>query len=319
MLHSLSFLIAIVAATVSPDGGVGDGGVEAKAETPTKTFDLRWSKVGKPAPGPPRVVGLPGAGCVQGAAALPLHGPGWTVVHPERHREFGHPTLITFLKKLAAQLKKERLSSLYVGDLGQPRGGPTPTSHRSHQSGIDVDLWYRPPKQPSSPGQTPDAPSVVDMKTKKMLPAWTDEVARLVQIVASHPAVDRIFVHPSVKRALCQDKKRRGPWLARVRPWWGHQDHLHARLRCPGDSPDCTEQQPLPEGEGCDAALNWWFSEDSRKTGASRKSPAESAPPMPEQCEEILLGKRPPGPDGQAIHTKPAGGQGLESDHRPAR
>jgi penicillin-insensitive murein endopeptidase len=289
------FIPLLISSTglLSPDGGMNDAGFEVGAEAPVKTFDIRWSQVRKPAPGPPLVIGQPGAGCVQGAVALPLQGPGWKVVHPERHREFGHPTMITFLRKLAAQLRREKLPTLIVGDLGQSRGGPTPTSHRSHQSGIDVDLWYMPPAKPFTPGNTPVpvAPSVVDMHTKKMLPAWTGKVARLVEIVASNPAVDRIFVHPSVKRALCQDKTKRGPWLMRVRPWWGHQDHLHARLRCPTDSPDCVEQEALLEGEGCDAKLDWWFTEDSRKTGAKRKPPAESAPPMPEKCEQILEAK----------------------------
>jgi penicillin-insensitive murein endopeptidase len=99
--------------------------------------------------------------------------------------------------------------------------------------------------------------------------------------------VDRLFVHPAVKRALCQDKGR-GPWLQRVRPWWGHHDHFHLRLRCPPESADCKEAQPLPAGEGCDASLDWWFSEDAHATAAKRGPPGEGAPPMPKQCELLL-------------------------------
>jgi penicillin-insensitive murein endopeptidase len=100
--------------------------------------------------------------------------------------------------------------------------------------------------------------------------------------------VDRIFVHPSVKRALCRDKARRGPWLRLLRPWWGHQDHFHVRLRCPVDSPDCASPQPLPASEGCDASLDWWFSADATQTAAKRKPPGEEAPAMPKQCEGLL-------------------------------
>jgi len=288
---SLLFVVLVWSPT-AVDGGTTDAGLAAAAQAPTRSFDPRWSQVTSPGPGPALSIGQPGSGCVQGAVALPLHGPGWTVVHPERHREFGHPSLIAYLRKLATAARKDKLGLLAVGDLGQPKGGPTPSGHRSHQSGLDVDLWYGPPKESLAPGKkpAPPAPSVVDLRTSKMLPAWSSRVARLIQAAASSPAVDRIFVHPAVKRALCEDKARRGPWLVRVRPWWGHQDHFHVRLQCPEDSPDCTLPQPLPDGEGCDA-LKWWFSEDARKAAAKRGPPGENAPAMPDKCEAVLGGK----------------------------
>jgi penicillin-insensitive murein endopeptidase len=249
---------------------------------------LRWSRVATPKRGSPRAIGQPGAGCLQGAVALPLRGPGWMVMHPERHREFGHPVLVAYLRDLASHSRHEHLGLLCVGDLGQPRGGPMPTGHRSHQIGLDVDVWYGPPAKPLSPGQGPVAPAVVDLRTGKLLPAWNSRVARLIETAASDAAVDRIFVHPAIKRALCQDKGRAGPWLQRVRPWWGHHDHLHVRLRCPTDNVDCKEPQPLPAGEGCDASLDWWFSEDARATAAKRSPPGEGAPAMPESCESVL-------------------------------
>ena len=290
-MASVLVLLIAASATTHPDGGIPYGGADASVEAPVQRFDPRWSHVTAPAPGPALAIGQPGAGCVQGAMALPVVGSGWLVVHPERHRNHGHPTLIAFVRKLAAQLRRDKLVPLFIGDLGQPRGGPTPTGHRSHQSGLDVDLWFAGPGKPFIPGKSPapPAPSVVDLRTKQLLPAWTPKVARLLEIVAANPAVDRIFVHPSVKRALCRDQTRHGPWLRVLRPWWGHQDHFHVRLRCPGDSPDCVLPQPLPEGEGCDAKLDWWFSEDAAKTAAQRKPPGTEAPAMPEQCEGVLL------------------------------
>ena len=291
MLRLFAILILAQAGPL-PDAGTTDVAVDAGAAPAPRVFDPRWSRATVPTQGPALSIGQPGAGCVQGAVALSLQGPGWLVVHPERHREFGHPSLIAYLRKLAALARKEKLGLLAVGDLGQARGGPTPSGHRSHQSGLDVDLWYEAPNKTFSPGKTstPPAPAVVDVRTSKMLPAWSGRVARLIEAAASSPAVDRIFVHPAVKRALCEDKARRGPWLARVRPWWGHQDHFHVRLQCPEASPDCTVPTPVPEGEGCDA-LKWWFSEDARKTVAKRGPPGENAPAMPEKCEEVLAGK----------------------------
>ncbi|MBN2577222.1 MAG: penicillin-insensitive murein endopeptidase [Deltaproteobacteria bacterium] len=287
---ALFALLSSLSAAATPDGGPQDAGPARDAAATIQAFDPRWSRVTAPTPGPALVIGQPGAGCVRGARALPLRGRGFVVVHPERNRHFGHPMLIAFVRDLAAQVRRQKLLPLFVGDLGQPRGGPTATGHRSHQSGIDVDIWYAPPARPWTPGldPTPPAPVVVDLRTKKLLPAWNKKVARLVELVATNPAVDRIFVHPAIKRALCKNEARRGPWLRIVRPWWGHHDHLHARLRCPDDSPDCAQPQPLPEGEGCDASLDWWLSEEAAKAWAKRKPPGEGAPAMPEQCEELL-------------------------------
>ena len=34
---------------------------------------------------------------------------------------------------------------LYIGDLGNPRGGPTPYGHAAHQVGLEVDIKFRKP------------------------------------------------------------------------------------------------------------------------------------------------------------------------------
>jgi len=286
--------LALVFATAPPPIDAGapppDAGIIA---LPVTGFDRRWSVVTKPSPGPPVVIGQPGAGCVEGAHALPLRGPGFLVVRPERHRHFGHPTLIAFVRGLARRARAEKLPTLLVGDLGQPRGGPTPTGHRSHQSGLDVDLWYAPPKGGFVPGRkpAPPAPSMVSLRTKKMLPAWNPRVARLLELAGKMPEVDRIFVHPAVKRALCQDPARRGPWLRVVRPWWGHDEHLHVRLRCPEGSSACVPGAPLPPGDGCDAGLDWWLSGEAAKAAAKRPPPGRGAPAMPAACARLLEDK----------------------------
>jgi penicillin-insensitive murein endopeptidase len=296
MMTLLWMLVAAATAVAGPDAGAAvpkpDPTSDPSRVAVQHGFDTRWSEVSSPSSGLARSIGLPGAGCVQGAASLPRRAPTYVVVHPERRRDFGHPDLIAYLREVAGAARTLKLGPLYIGDLGQARGGPTPTGHRSHQNGLDVDLWYGPPAQPPVPGKSATPPSVVDLRTGKMLPAWNRRAAGLVELAASRAPVDRIFVHPAVKRALCQDKARRGPWLARVRPWWGHQDHFHVRLRCPTNSPDCTPQPALTGGEGCDASLDWWFSADAKKTAAKRTPPGEGAPAMPAPCE-ALLGETP--------------------------
>jgi hypothetical protein len=50
-------------------------------------------------------------------------------------------------------------------------------------------------------------------------------------------------------------------WMSKVRPWYGHDDHIHVRLKCPADSPNCRAQPPVPGGDGCDKSLDHWFTD----------------------------------------------------------
>jgi penicillin-insensitive murein endopeptidase len=215
--------------------------------------------------------------------ALRSRGRGYQLLHAERQRAFGHPALVAYVQRLAVAARKARLGVVGVGDLSQARGGPTPDGHRSHQSGLDVDVSY------TGPGATQ---AVVDLRTHAMTAAWSPRVVRLLATAATDPAVDRVFVNPAVKRAVCTAPGPRPPWLARLRPWWGHHDHFHVRLKCPADSPLCLAQEPptpAPDGDGCGATLNWWFSDDAQATHARRKSDeADHGPTLPEACAALL-------------------------------
>jgi len=72
---------------------------------------------------------------------LPLVGDGYQVMRPSRNRYYGHPLLIRLVERLGQQAAAQG-GRLLIGDLGQPRGGPMPNGHRSHQSGLDVDVWF---------------------------------------------------------------------------------------------------------------------------------------------------------------------------------
>ncbi len=100
-----------------------------------------WSGVARPAAGAPRVIGSYAAGCIAGAAALPLVGEGFQVMRPSRNRYYGHPRLVALVQRLGRHAAAHD-SRVLVGDLAQPRGGPMPNGHRSHQVGLDVDVWF---------------------------------------------------------------------------------------------------------------------------------------------------------------------------------
>ena len=58
----------------------------------------------------------------------------------------------------------------------------------------------------------------------------------------------RIFVNAAIKKALCREAGSDRGWLAKVRPWWGHDYHFHVRISCPADSAHCEPQQPPVPG-----------------------------------------------------------------------
>ncbi len=251
-----------------------------------------WSKIAYPTGGLPRVVGFPTAGCVLGARALPLDGVGYQVVRVSRHRYYGHPMLINYVEALGRTLNRAGLPPVYVGDLSQPRGGPMPSGHRSHQTGIDVDIWFNlapKPHRPPAAREDIDIHFLVTSDQKRIDPArWTDRHATLIRLAAEPREVDRVFVHYVIKKQLCETTQGARGWLHKVRPWFGHMDHLHVRLNCPGDSAECVRQDPIPAGDGCDATLASWFA--PRPPPKKPDKPPEPKPPrpvLPAACQAI--------------------------------
>src|SRR5215469_1884152 len=64
----------------------------------------------------------------------------------------------------------------------------------------------------------------------------------LLEAVAREPLVERVFVNPAIKGALCREDGPEWAWMAKIRPWWGHNDHFHVRLSCPSGNPQCRAQ-----------------------------------------------------------------------------
>jgi penicillin-insensitive murein endopeptidase len=222
-----------------------------------------------PAPGPAVAIGTYARGCVAGATALPADGPNWQVMRPSRDRAWGHPVLIAFLERLAVTAAAgAQWPGLLVGDIGQPRGGPTLTGHASHQIGLDADLWLTPmPDRRLSAAERDQmsATRLVAANGDDVDPAsWRPQHRKLLETAVRGAAVARIFVNPAIKRALCPEAGADRDWLRRIRPWWGHDDHFHLRLRCPQGEPECLDQPAPPPGDGCGAELDWWFTPEAK-------------------------------------------------------
>ena len=92
-------------------------------------------------------IGKYNKGCLNGGVELPVKGKTWQIINSKRGRNWGHPELISFTKALSVEAQKIGWKGLYIGDLGNPRGGPTPYGHVSHQVGLEVDIKMKPPGQ----------------------------------------------------------------------------------------------------------------------------------------------------------------------------
>ncbi len=239
-----------------------------------------------------RPIGSYSNGCIKNTQALALNGTGYQVMRLSRQRFFGHPGLIELIRYLGQQASNEQLGTLLVGDLSMPKGGPMPFGHRSHQTGLDADIWFW-LDSPANAELLSDeqreklqAPSVVIEHSQSIdLEKWHPENSRILQLTAEHPLVERIFVNPAIKLHLCQTAQpNERAWLHKIRPWWHHTDHFHVRLRCPPGQPQCQNQPPIESGPGCDSTLDEWFKIDTQPKITKKPVPV----PLPEECIAYL-------------------------------
>ncbi|HDZ58387.1 MAG TPA: penicillin-insensitive murein endopeptidase [Pseudomonas xinjiangensis] len=240
-----------------------------------------WSTAPGPLEGPPRIIGKHGAACLIGAEQLPLEGIGYQTADLARRRHFGHPVLIDYIEDLGRRVANAEFGPMLVGDMAQPRGGPMSYGHVSHQSGLDVDIWFRldlPPLDRSE-REGLEQPILVDPMTGQLDRArWTEDHAKLIQLAADDPRVARIFVDAAVKEDLCSREWEDRSWLRHIRPWPAHDEHLHVRLRCPENSPECVDQPEPPPGEGCQGLV------------PTPRTERESLPirTLPQACRAVL-------------------------------
>ena len=312
-----------LAATLSASAGVAESVVDddhplprpkplidtktAYTKTPAKKL---FGAQAFPAKLPARSLGFYSKGCLAGAEMLEQDGPAWQVMRLSRNRNWGHPKLIAYIKRLAVDAKeKDGWPGLLVGDLAQPRGGPMLTGHASHQIGLDADIWLLPAPNRQLSLKERENISAVSMiqgpfKTKKKgkrtrlihkinKKTWTTAHAKLLRRAASYPQVARIFVHALIKEQLCEWASGDRSWLRKIRPWYGHHYHFHVRLSCPKDNPNCRNQKPVPPGDGCGSELENWLKPKPQPKPAKKTTPPRKKPPvllsaLPKECRAVL-------------------------------
>ena len=252
-------------------------------------------------------------GCLAGGEAIAVDGPNWQAMRLSRNRRWGHPKTIEIVERLSRDVAAKGRNGILVGDISQPRGGPMLTGHASHQIGLDADVWLR--DMPASrfgleERETESAISVLKDGTRTLDESvWTKGHYDLIRTAAGYNEVQRILVHPAIKKKLCETAGNDRAWLSKVRPYYGHHYHMHVRLHCQPGSPGCKPQKAVNPGDGCGKDLAWWLSDAPwkpapKKTAKTKKiSPKLSSKPtlpkhkmladLPQQCRGVLTAPAP--------------------------
>ncbi|WP_299745106.1 penicillin-insensitive murein endopeptidase [uncultured Tateyamaria sp.] len=229
-------------------------------------------------------------GCLAGGIQLAETGPTWQAMRLSRNRNWGHPELVDYVQELSRKAAAQPgWSGLYVGDMSQPRGGPMLTGHRSHQIGLDADIWMLPARNLTL--SAAERENISSISTRRASGAytnssWTRAHHEIIKAAASDSRTARIFVFPGAKVQMCKDEKGARSWLRKVRPWWGHHYHFHVRLNCPAGTRGCVDQAGPPPGDGCADAQQW-------VNNILNPPPPDPNAPKPRPRRELRVGDLP--------------------------
>ncbi len=266
-------------------------------KTPAKQL---FGRKATPTKGHAEAIGFYSKGCMAGGKALPINGPTWQVMRLSRNRNWGTPPVIHFLEKFSAKVPKvSDWKGILVGDMAQPRGGPMMTGHTSHQIGLDADIWLTPmPDYEQSRQEREEKSATMIVRDDRLdvdPKVWTPSLLNVIKAAAQEPEVERILVNAAIKKALCREATGNRTWLNKVRPFWGHDYHMHVRLKCPANHPECKPQDPPKEEDGCGADLAKWFKPKFPNAAPQEEPhpPKKPKPPLrmadlPPACRAVL-------------------------------
>lgn len=183
---------------------------------------------------------------------------GFNIIRPTRRTHFSTNELAFLLLKMGQFTKKEAPGQiLSVGDLSRESGGAL-GSHKSHQNGLDADIGFYFDNK-SFHGYFASAVAV-----DKPHANWMPEAQwRLFKEVVGTKLVDRIFIHSTLKKALCSLAVQSGELhkdkpeglayetLRRLIADTDHNTHFHLRVKCSSAQVRCRQMAEPAPGSGC--------------------------------------------------------------------
>lgn len=268
-------------------------------------------------------IGTYASGCLRNGIEVPASGPLWELVNIQRHRNYAHPRLISFLIHLGAWAHHRHLGKIVVGDIAMPAGGPLPYGHASHQIGLDADIRFSfadssrrmdenirtgYPEVSVAEFKFVKERGVPTLKKEILRDAWIPAYGAMLEAAANYKDVERIFVSPPIKQELCEQFKPSGrelypEWLRKIEPYFGHTAHFHVRLACPKDSPKCIPQASVAVSEadltrvGCSGPrLQYWLEWRPPGANPSARRTRPKKKPFPGDCKDLIKSQGPVNP-----------------------
>ncbi|NUM89481.1 MAG: penicillin-insensitive murein endopeptidase [Bdellovibrionales bacterium] len=236
-------------------------GAPYECDAPAPSREMMPSFAGKEESyiGREQAVGFYSDGSLQFPDAFPDAGRGFFKLFLPRNRAWGTTDLRRMVEGVAARMVLEFPSrdALQIGDVADERGGSI-SGHASHQNGLDVDLAYFRKDQTMQDPAFTGGFAVSFVQNGAVVENFDRERNwALVKLLAATGRVSRFFVNPLIKEEFCRHARAAGEYrddslpLRLLRPWNGHDGHVHVRLQCPEGALLCRNQEPVPEGAGC--------------------------------------------------------------------
>ncbi len=223
-----------------------------------------------------QVHGFYSDGKLNGATRMADEGMGYFKLFRDRDRAWGSQGMVELLSSASSAVNARFPTGerLQIGDIAARKGGQI-TRHASHQNGLDADIVYF---RMNHHEQNLDEKEgfvesfvIENARGERVLSDNFDLELNWALLDALYRSgrLNRIFTDPVIKLNLCNyalqkpGLENHDEILRHLRPYAGHDDHMHVRLTCPKQSPECTPQTPeVPPGSGCDsidaAALEAW-------------------------------------------------------------
>jgi murein endopeptidase len=192
-------------------------------------------------PGESHSVGQPWRGRLENGELLPTDDDAYRIRRPAH--AWGAENVVTHLRAAIASVRAlHDVHVLAIGDLSAKEGGKL-SEHRSHQSGLDVDVGFYFQKVPDGyPDAFAPASDNLDLEATWAL------LAAFVRTADAPDGVQMIFLDTSVQKRLYDYAQSRGTpadTLAAVfqyprgrdalagivRHWPNHTDHFHVRFK----------------------------------------------------------------------------------------
>ena len=218
---------------------------------------------------------------------------------------------------------------LYIGDIGQPRGGPMSFGHASHQVGLDVDIWFeRQPGARRAPAEreNPRLRSLVRADDGGIDDAvFTDQHVALLRMAASI-AGRRPHVREQVDQAAdLPDRHRQSRLAAQARALVRPRRAFPRPAPLPARAIRSASRRPATtDDDGCGEALDSGSARRRSRLpppGTPRKAlSAEAAGGLPASSERALSAGsgRPPQASARARASPSIGSHPADRQQRAA-